>query len=547
MAVSLPFEYKRRRRPSGLDPETGAIHEAPVYEDDEVERQPMDERLPDGTPAMQVGMRDWLRPGAPSADDQEGEQSGLIEELARRRQTNPDAGFTPRASGETRDVGFERREPGAVPALAGDAAASPATWLTDEMKRRGGPSVATQMERSEGRADKTQPRVNPSLPPARATEPPLVYDGQPIAAPGATDAATGTGNPLLDEMRARQMGKPPVMIRRDKRGRPESAVGAESPLEGNKELLQATRDYQPQKAKGWKERVLIPIITGFLGGARNGDPLGGLGGVAANLGLNAAFPKAGDENWKARRERELAGNVDRDLQTERTEAQTTILKQTPELKDREQDRKEARDAALKDQQEWDRRFKSGKQASAENYIQWKMSNGDRRAQTAEGQLELRREYQELYRDFQTRRLDLDERRQKVDEEMKRAELALSKQRESRIAAGGGGAAGATATSEQEQQYWNDLADAYAEKSKDAMGVGQYSASEDYDALAKRARTKSDDIGGKRARAGGAGGAGGTATTYKYTEADVRARAKAKGKSEDAAVELARKNNLIPPK
>jgi len=215
-------------------------------------------------------------------------------------------------------------------------------------------------------------------------------------------------------------------------GRPVSAEGPDT-LEAQRALQKATGDYIPQKATGWRRWLpVLANVGAMFGGAIAHDP-----NTVARATYNAARgvfnPKAADEDWKKKHQAEVAAGIDQTLDQRKAEAQVEELKTRPELAKRKVDLQAARDQAMQDQREWQRRFAENKQNTAEDYIQWKMKNGDRRATTAEGQMELRREYQDLWQDFQKERI------RQGDERIKQGDVRLEQGQEriDKMGAGGG--------------------------------------------------------------------------------------------------------------
>lgn len=278
------------------------------------------------------------------------------------------------------------------------------------------PKVAPQQVQPPAAAPEQAPAVDPALI-KQAFPPPTPVD--------LTETAPPVEQPQRPGPTRQELGAPPIMISQDN-GRPDEAIGGASDMERNQALLSSVRKFEPQKAHGWR-RYLAPILAGWAAGQKgNASPWAGLGGAIVG-GLSGQFrPKQADENWQKKKEEEVSGDIDSDMEQQKQIAQLQDIQQRPVLREREQTRKEGRDDMLRDQQEWSRRFAERKQDTYEDYVAWRKANGDRRADTADGLRQLRSEYQQFEQQFKTRVQDNRERHEKVTEAQTWKRLDLTK-------------------------------------------------------------------------------------------------------------------------
>jgi hypothetical protein len=203
---------------------------------------------------------------------------------------------------------------------------------------------------SESTAEAATPAGYRSLVPAMATAYATDQTARPVTVPAAEPVVTAPVQ-AYDEAVPQPDG--PTVSRadanaaiRDARLRPESKLfnsgDRAADLEDRRDALDS---YEPERQHGW-QRYLRPIVSGFLGGMRTGDPLGGAGGALFGVARGAVDPKAADRDWK----RSETAETDRGLAREYAQEDAAAKRQRLASQSAK-DYSEAQAAAMKPMQD----------------------------------------------------------------------------------------------------------------------------------------------------------------------------------------------------
>lgn len=177
------------------------------------------------------------------------------------------------------------------------------------------------------------PRLAPYQAPSNSDLPTLPAEAPPPAA--IEPAPTYSNAKTLDEV-----GAPPVMIDRDKRGRPEGAVGGANAGERDSAMLEAVDQYKPKaegKLKRWAR--VAAGFGGIFGGAFARNPQAVAMG-AEGVGRGLTNPEFIDQDWKAGEQATLSKRVNDSLNQQRTAATIANLEAQPGIKRRTEARLE---------------------------------------------------------------------------------------------------------------------------------------------------------------------------------------------------------------
>jgi len=148
------------------------------------------------------------------------------------------------------------------------------------------------------------------------------------------------------------MGTPPIMVTRDKYGRPSGAIGGEGDINRTQAQISAVAAYKPTKAHGWN-RYLPAMQMGAEAGRSayakqpgNADLFATAGGALGGLLRGAIDPKATNKQWQANQTSQLNDQLDTQLKQGQQQAQIDNYQSLREQRLANQKYREARDARL---------------------------------------------------------------------------------------------------------------------------------------------------------------------------------------------------------